>query len=387
MLTASRVRVLEELIRSGKTSRAELARKTGLSRPTISSIIEALIAEGIVEELGEGPSAGGKRPILLRLNPRYGFVLGFDVGGTTITGGLKDLAGRLLAQRTVTASDPAEGASVLAKVEELACELMTAAGVPQSRLLAIGLGSPGIVDPETHETSNTTNIRGWDDLRVVHRLASRFRVPVLADNDVNMAARAELRFGHGRRHRSFVFVAIGTGIGAGIVIDGTLHFGTGGAAGEIAQMLLDRDALAEIYREKGYLETIVAAPGIRKEAARTAGPGAAALDVPDIFDADRRGVPWARALIDRVVLTLGMAVANIVCILAPEVVVLGGGVAAGNERLRAGVEEVVYQSVLRPVPVVLTELGREAGMLGAAQMALEHVYARLAHGEALEQAT
>lgn len=386
MLPASRVRVLEELIRSGETSRAELARKTGLSRPTISSIIEALIAEGIVEELGEGPSAGGKRPILLGLSPRYGYVLGFDVGGTTITGGLKDLAGRLLAQRTVTASDPAEGASVLAKVEELASDLITAAGVPRDRLLAIGLGSPGIVDPETHETSNTTNIRGWDELRVVHRLAERFRVPVLADNDVNMAARAELMFGHGRRHRSFVFIAIGTGIGAGIVIDGRLHFGTGGAAGEIAQMLLDRDALAEVYREKGYLETIVAAPGIRKQAARVAGAGpeAARLDVPDVFDAEQRGVPWARALIDRVVLTLGMAVANIVCVLAPEVVVLGGGVAAGNERLRAGVEQVVYQSVLRPVPVVLTELGREAGMLGAAQMALEHVYARLAHGEALE---
>src|SRR5690606_9103655 len=126
MLPASRVRVLEELIRSGETSRAELARKTGLSRPTISSIIEALIAEGIVEELGEGPSSGGKRPILLGLSPRYGYVLGFDVGGTTITGGLKDLAGRLLAHRTVTASDPAEGASVLAKVEELASDLITA---------------------------------------------------------------------------------------------------------------------------------------------------------------------------------------------------------------------------------------------------------------------
>lgn len=380
MFSSSCAQVLRQLIDLGESSRAELSQRTGLSRPTVSAVVDRLLRKGVLEELGQATSARGRRPIRIRLNPRYGYVLGFDVGGTNLRAGIKDFSGRLLLQDSVPHSpQPVSGIHVLRNMERLARELIDRARLPTDRLLAIGFGCPGIVDPVSRRTAGTTNIPGWDDLDVVNRLAQTFHVPVVADNDVNMAARAERDLGWGRQYPTFVFVAIGTGIGAGIVLNGELYRGHKGAAGEIAVMVLERHGLRPEYRAKGYLETVVAGPGIAKAAAEMLHAWSVADSVlpPDaagVFAAAARGESWAEEIIERVVTTTGMAVANIVAVLAPQAVVLGGGVAAGNECLRAGVEAIVAQTVLQPVPVLFSTLGKDAGLLGALQAALDRTY-------------
>ena len=209
---------IAQLIRThGHISRAELARRSGLSKPTISSVVADLLAANLVVETGLAQSEGGRRGVLLTFNDHAGFVIGMDIGGTTARGSLATLRGSLVAtlrQPTVGTSSKA----LMAQIEDLIVSLCDRAQVPLSQVLGATIGTPGAVDPVSSQVRYAPNLRVLETHDFATTLAARLGRPVSLHNDVNLAALGEQAAGAGRGVDTFAFVSVGTGLGFGLVI-------------------------------------------------------------------------------------------------------------------------------------------------------------------------
>jgi N-acetylglucosamine repressor len=243
--------VLRTVFERAPISRAEVARVTGLTRTTVSELVEELLGEGLVHEIGRGQSTGGKAPILLEVPPDARQMIGIDIGDTAVNGAIVNLRGEV----RHAASAPLEGRDgdrALERVEALLDELVAAADGP---LLGVGIGTPGLIDTSTGTVRWAVNL-DWRDLPLGSHLQGRTGLPVYVANDSQAAALAEFTFGGHAATSSMVVVRVGRGVGAGIVLNGRLHQGDGFGAGEIGHT-----AVADNYRacrcgSTGCLETI-----------------------------------------------------------------------------------------------------------------------------------
>ncbi|HEY6292821.1 MAG TPA: ROK family protein [Terriglobia bacterium] len=246
---------------------------------------------------------------------------------------------------------------------------------------AIAVGVPSAVDPRTGRVSLANNLPGWRDIDLARALRAEFAVPVVLDNDANMAALGERWRGAARRADNFVFVALGTGIGAGIVVDGRLCHGRTGNAGELYRLNLDWRRWAQVFRDTGYFEAHVGGLGIAAAGRRALGRRgrhgrqnlAELRNAEFVFEAFRRGNRRAWAVLEQAFTMLGVGLANLVSVLDPDVIVLGGG-------LTRGAPELMLETVKRVVarihpdiapPVRLSALGDRAQLYGAVFAALE----------------
>jgi glucokinase len=221
----NRQRLLEAIRHLGPISRADLAKHTRLSPPTVSALVEELVAEvGLLRELGVGLSSGGRPPILLEFNADFGCLVGVDIGSRTVRFALADLQGKVLARREAPTRADSLSATI-AQVQDGIAEVVEASGRDLSKLFAIGIGAPGMTDVRTGRVIRAANLQGWSDVPLRDLIESRFRAPVQVDNDANMAALGERWAGAARQASDFVFLALGAGIGAGVVIGGRLHRG------------------------------------------------------------------------------------------------------------------------------------------------------------------
>ncbi len=365
---------LLQLIESrGPISRAELSRISGLSQPTVSGAMEGILKSGLVRAIGAGDSTGGRRPELLAYNAEAGFVVGVDLGGTNLKLGITDLAGKVLyhLDEPTPRENVAEG-SVLRAIFTAVERLIKESGIRWKDIIGIGIGAPGVTDPETGFVALAPAV-GWNKTPVKRLLSERFGLPCNVDNDVNAAALAEMTFGKGPKLGNFVFLAIGTGIGAGIVIDGKIYRGRNHAAGEAGYLVIDHDWDPAFVTGFGCLESMAAAPAILKKAGAVlpalgaeAGPRA----VQAVFDLARGGDEIAVKVVEEIAGYLGLALANLAVILDPEAIVLGGGVSRAGDVL----VEVVKRKLKQVSPIVpqvyVSSLGADAGMLGAAALAI-----------------
>ena len=228
------VAVLDHVRAHGASSRAELAQATGLGRSVLTQRVDALLDYGLLAEDGVGVSTGGRAPRLLRFRADAGYLLVADLGATSTDVALADLAGEIVVHRQEASDISAGPDAVLARVEELFDEIVAEADVTGS-LWGIGIGVPGPVEFESGRPVSPPIMPGWDGYAVRERFAER-GVPVWVDNDVNVMALGELTAGCGRGVDDFVFVKIGTGIGAGIVVDGRIHRGAKGSAGDVGHI-------------------------------------------------------------------------------------------------------------------------------------------------------
>lgn len=357
----------------GPISRAELSRISGLSQPTVSGAIDGLLKSKLVHAIGEGDSTGGRRPLLLAYNPRVGYVIGVDLGGTNLKLGITDLAGEII--HRIDEPTPRENASqgsvmraIFAAVERLVEE----SGVNWRSIVGIGVGAPGVTDPDTGLVALAPAV-GWERTPVKRLLSERFGLPCVVDNDVNAAALAEMVFGSGPKLGDFVFVAIGTGIGAGIVIDGKIHRGRHCAAGEVGYLVIDYNWDPASVRDFGCFESMAAAPAIAKKAASvipSLGGENGPKDVETVFNLARSGNEGALKVVAEIAGYIGLALANLAVILDPDAIVLGGGVSRAGDVL----VELVKQKLEQVSPIVpdiyVSSLGADAGMLGAAALAI-----------------
>ena len=318
---------------------------------------------------------------------KYGWVAAIDMGASNLRFARADLRGRLGARyaEQVRPEGGPEGviAQIKAGIAVLAAARAGRIARPAERntgLRAIAVGVPSAVDPRTGRVSLANNLPGWRDIELAGALKAAFKVPVLVDNDANMAALGERWRGTARKAANFVFVALGTGIGSGVVVNGRLCHGRTGNAGELYRLNVDWRRWADDFGDTGYFEAQVAGLGIASAGRRALGTrsrgGADNLvstrDAQFVFESFRKGDPRGRTVLERAFTILGVGVADLVSVLDPDLVVLGGGLTRGAPEFMLETVERVLRRIHPDIapPVRLSALGDRAQLYGAVFAAL-----------------
>ena len=370
------MRTILRLVESaGQVSRAEIARRSGLSQPTVCAAVDGLVSLGLLTTAGEGCSTGGRPPMMLKLNADSQYAVGVDLGGTNLRVGIADLTGKILFHRERPSPGKLgiHGDAAVQAIADAVRETIGDSGQRWSSIGGIGLGAPGVTDPELGIVSIAPAF-GWNNTPVAEMLRDEFSVPVRVDNDVNAAAMAELHYGCGLELSSFVFVSIGTGIGAGIVIDGRVYRGSSGAAGEIGYMVIDPAWPGSGICDFGCFETLAASGA-------TTAMAVSALERDDataeeLFAAARNGDNRAIESVKQIANVIAASFASIAALLDPGAIVFGGGISEAGEILFEPIRTRL--SELSPfVPEIRpSRLGSNAGLVGAATLAIKDIEER-----------
>ena len=351
--------LLERLRTQGPASRAQLARDTGLSKPTVSAALAALEQAGLAREAGTVVPDRGRTALLYETDPTAGHVLGIDIGRAWLRLAVADLAGTVVA-RTDVPNRGRSAAAVARTVVEAAHRLTAEAGLEPGDVVHAAVGTPGVFDQQTGRVRYAGNLPGWGRPGLFAGMREGLGTTLSVHNDANLAALGEYAFGVGAGSRLFVYVLIGTGLGMGIVADGQLFGGANGAAGEIGYLPLPTGpALAE---------AAVSGDAVVQTARELGMPGP--LDAKKVFAAARAGVPQALAAVRQEARSVGQVVAAVSAVIDPDLVVLGGGVGHSADLLLGGVQETLEQlTPLRPT-VTPSALGEDAVLLGAITTAI-----------------
>ena len=350
--------------RPGSFTRAELIEATGLSAPTVGSLAADLIRSGVVKDLGTGPSSGGRRPFSMELNARHWHVAGIDLGPTRTRLAVADLRGERIADRIVDTPTGVSPTVLLQRIAAALHTLMRDAGTSPQRLIVVGAGAPGAVEFDKGIVTFAPNLKGWKKVPMRDILERALNAPVLVENDVNLAVLGERWQGAARGHDTCAFVFVGTGIGAGILIDGELHRGHSFMAGEIAVMCMGPQYADVDYGTRGGLETLA---GLQALAARwpKGAKGDPADWMAELFKAAEAGDRAARRAVDETATLIGIAVANVAAVLDPSLIVLGGALMAQGGPLVAEVRKVVERIARAPLEIVVSALGKDAPLCGS----------------------
>lgn len=364
--------LLDRLRETGPASRVELARITGLSKPTVSAALAGLVDAGLAQHVGEVAGRPGPVTSLYDMNAGAAYVLGIDVGREWIRVAVADLRGDFLARRDGRNS-ARTAAELVRRVRTLAHQAVAEAGVDWQSITCAVIGSPGVFDPVLGLVEFAPNLPGWGQPGLVDRLRNALDVPVALENDVNLAAVGEHAYGQGKGKDHFVLVSIGTGVGMGIVIDGRLYTGSRGAAGEISYVPsaeADSAASDEVLAH-GPTETAVAAPVIAR-AAQAA--GLKLTTAKEVFAAAAAGHAAALAVVEAEGRRIGGLVVAVAAMLDPEVVVLSGGVGRNVELLGEAMSARIAElGPLRP-SIVASALGESGVLYGAIARALDQAW-------------
>lgn len=374
-------RILDAVRHHGPISRTALAARAELSAPTVCALVDDLVdRRGLLRNVGKGAPNGGRPPLLVDFNADFGYVVGIDIGSRRLRFALGDLRGRVVhrrEQRTPTASREAILEALIAGVQRLFADGDVAPG----KLFAIGVGAPGMTDVVQGRVIHAVNLKDWVDVPLRDALQDVFKVPTLVDNDVNMAALGERWAGCAASQSTFVFIALGAGVGAGIIIDGRLHRGSRWYAGEISHMHLDYKRWNVDYGEQGFLESFAGADAIARHGLklrrRGAPPALSGDHAAAVFEAARAGDPRAEAVVQQIAVYLGTAVANIAAVLDPELIVFGGGISHVGEQLLQPVREVVSRIVPNVPEIRVSAADDDAQVFGALYSALQLADVRL----------
>ena len=384
------VPVLDHLRAKGEASRAELAEATRLGRSVLMQRIETLLKSGLLAEDRVGVSTGGRAPRLLRFRADAGYLLVADLGATSTDVALADLSGGVIAHRQEPSEIAAGPGTVLGRVEELFDECLAEVAASPANVWAIGIGVPGPVEFASGRPVSPPIMPGWDGYAVREHLAHR-GVPVWVDNDVNVMALGELTAGSGRGVDDFVYVKIGTGIGAGIVVDGRIHRGAKGSAGDVGHIHVQagRDVTCRCGMS-GCLEAFAGGAALARDAEAAAREGRSPLlralldtkgflTAEDVATASKHGDPVSVELITEAGRLIGQMLTGIVNFFNPSLIVIGGGVAGAGDLVVATVRQTIYRRSLplatRDLTVRRSVLDGRAGVIGAATMAANELFA------------
>jgi glucokinase-like ROK family protein len=388
-----------DLVRFGAArTRSELVRRTGLGRTVVTQRLAQLISCDLVEEGPLGPSTGGRAPRELRFRADSAVVMVAELGATSISVGLTDLAGRLVTQHEEPWDIAAGPDPTLARVEELFDGML--ASRRETAVWGVGVGVPGPVEFASGRPVAPPIMPGWDGYPVRDRLAARYDVPVWVDNEVNTMALGEYRGGLGRGADDLIHVKIGTGIGAGLISGGRLHRGAQGCAGDIGHVALVSEVIETVPGATGQvcrcgnigcLEALAGGAALARDATEAARSGrspalarrlaaAGSLDAGDVVRAAEFGDPVAVELLQRAGRLVGETLAALVSFFNPSMVLLGGGVGTSGDLLLAAIRQAVYRRSLplatRDLRIARSQLGDRAGLMGAGFMVVDELFSR-----------
>jgi len=361
--------------RLGPVSRAQIARESVLSKPTVSQALAALLRADLVREAGRSSGGRGPAAILYELNPRAGWVVGIDVGRYWLRAAIADVTGEIAARRDQRAR--ARSASTLVRqLGDVAHELAADVGIRWSQVTSAVVGSPGVFDPERGQVALAHSLPGWGRQGLVEAVQAELGTRLAVENDVNLAALGEQWHGLGKDVADFAYLHLGTGVGAGLVVNGELYRGSRGAAGEVGYLpLLGTDARSPEGRRRGALDAAASATGI-VELARRAGLEPP-LTAKRVFAEARGGNAKARRVVAQEADRIALAVAAIAAVVDPELVILGGGIGANGDLLLEPVEDRLRELSPFHPRLEVSVLREEAALHGAVWMALQAAQDRL----------
>ncbi|MFH9083279.1 ROK family protein [Streptomyces sp. NPDC017673] len=374
---------LLELVRSGRAvTRGALQQATGLSRATVGQRLDRLFRAGWLREGAGGPvdsPLGGRPSITLEFDDSHAVVLAADLDTRHARAAVLTLTGEILAEQAGTLVVEDGPDAVLGELGHWFADLLTKAGHRAGEVCGIGLAVPGPVDSETGRVVQPPIMPGWDGYDIRGRLSRALTdhsgapaVPVLVDNDANLMAYGEQRTGH-PDCRAFVLVKVSTGIGAGVVVDGSIYRGVDGGAGDIGHIRVGADALCRCG-SYGCLAAVASGGAVARRLAASGVQAASGSDVRELLAA---GHPEAAALAREAGRQVGDVLATVVTLLNPGVLMIAGDL-AGTPFL-TGVRELLYQRALprstAHLDVVTSRLGDRAGLIGAGALVVEHLYA------------
>jgi glucokinase len=368
MRDINRSAILEIIRRESPISRTAIGERLNVSLPTVMRIVDELVEEGFVRPHGDTEWSGGRRRPLLEFNAEGYVVLGIDLGGTKLYGAVADLGGNIIDEVNISRHGTS-GEDSYNRLVTLIDTLLATPNLHERRVRGIGVGAPGIT-LHSEGIVKWAYTLSWKDFPLKARLAERYDLPIIVDNDVNLAALGELWFGAGQNVQNMILVTIGTGIGAGIIIDGALYRGSSEASGEIGNMVPGREFLGKDYRGFGALESVASGTGIAERArtilkSRRDPADLESLLSEDVFVAARQGHKWAQSVIDETVDYLAIAIANLSVFFDPELIVLGGGVSRSADLLVQPILSRVSQAIACSPNLVVSPLGRKAAAMGA----------------------
>jgi glucokinase len=368
MRDINRSAILEIIRRESPISRTAIAEHLDVSLPTVMRIVDELIEDGFVRPQGDTEWSGGRRRSLLEFNADGHVVLGVDMGGTKIYGAISNLGGNIIDELNFD-RHTTQGDESYAALTALIDTLLASPKLEGRTVRGIGVGAPGITLHKEGIVKWAFTLN-WKDFPLKARLEERYHLPITVDNDVNLAALGELWFGAGQNCQNMILVAIGTGIGAGIIIDRALYRGSNEASGEIGNMLPGRDFLGKTYQDFGALESVASGTGIAERArcalkSRRSQADLAGLLAEDVFDAARQGQKWAWNLINETVDYLAVSIANLAVSFDPDLIVLGGGVSRSADLLVGPILQRMEGTIPTLPRLVVSSLGLQAGVMGA----------------------
>ncbi|MGC5324344.1 ROK family transcriptional regulator [Brevibacillus sp. SYSU BS000544] len=374
----------------GPISRAEIAKLTELTPPTVTNIANELLEENWILESERGESSGGRKPILLRLNAEAFHVVGVYAGAKKIRAVAATVDGSIMAEQEVLVGKGPTEAEYLRMLKELIRQVMQDSKAEQSSFLGIGVGMHGLVDPIQGISIFAPNIP-LRNVKIKEVLETKFSLPVEVDNDVRALALGESWFGQGQGLSHFVCVNVGTGIGAGIILDGRLYQGASFTAGEIGHTTIDLHGPQCSCGNTGCLEALASGPSMeaRVERAIASGeqsilhkPGSGADPVKvtgeEIFRAAVAGDQLAIRVMEETGTYLGVGIANLINSFNPSCIILSGGVFRANDyvldSLRRTVQERALQTPTNALQIVTSELGKNAMAIGAFTLLLAKIF-------------
>lgn len=362
--------------RHGPIARVDIAERTGLGRSTVTGLVNQLLKDGLLLEVGTDESSGGRKPILLELNPRARFAVGVKLAPRVVTAAVCDLNARVVARVERPVNRSQSPAAVVKTLGDAVRDAMAATGAQRERVLGVGVALPGIVDRRSGTSISPTFFQ-WANLAIRSDLEAAIGLPVIVENDANVFALAEHRHGAGKGYDHLVCATVGIGIGAGLIADGRLYRGAIAGAGELGHMTINKGGPLCICGNRGCLEAL-ASDGAVVRAARRA-MGIDDLTHHQVVAAARNGDRIARRILRQAGGYLGVGLANAINLFNPQRVVLGGeAVQQADELLLAPLQDALRRrafSVLADqVDVVAGMLGRDAWVVGAATLILEEFF-------------
>jgi glucokinase-like ROK family protein len=384
--------VMRALRKQGRISRAEISSMTGWSKAKASQEIRSLLDKGYLVEVGEGASQGGRKPRLLRINNQMGYMVGVDIGATSIDVALADVTGKIIQRGSRVGDVKMRPEVLLGDCIDLINELAAVQGCDADQILGIGIGVPGPVDFSRGVLVAPPLMPGWENFPIRDFFKQTFpSAYVVVDNDVNIMALGEQRAGDAVGIDHFIFIKIGTGIGSGIISNGRIHRGSDGCAGDIGHICVDKEGPLCACGNKGCLEAMSAGPAIMSKAMEAAQNGTSPtlrqmrdanggiLRPEDVNVACREGDQAALDIIRASGQMVGDVLATLVNFFNPSHIFIGGGIANFGNHLLVAIRRAVLH---RSLPLATTHLsikfstmGSDAGVTGAIALALDYLFA------------
>lgn len=391
MKSLNRSLILNTIRTNSTISRSEIAKKTKLTPPTVTNIVNELINEQLVLESRSGTSNGGRKPILLTINANSRYIIGVDVGVKKVRLALSNLDAEISLRKIelMPSADHLDEEIFLAFLQRIIGTFLKEVIAEKGKLIGIGVAMHGIVDHETGTSIHAPTLK-LEEVPVKQFLEEAFQLPVRVENDAKALALAEKWFGVGKEIDHFVCLNVGEGIGAGIIINDSLVHGSDSLAGEIGHTLVDINGRECSCGNKGCFQTVASGQALKERAknlieqgedtalVEMAGANSDTIDGQLIFDSALEGDRLAKRLLDETGQYLGVGILNIIHFINPKMIIIGGGVSKAHSFILPPIKDIVRTRALsepaKNTKIVVSELGDEGSLIGACTLVLSELF-------------